>query len=192
MIAWAGLASAQSKEFLAHVTTKAKDTPGKVGLVAILEQEANIAAQHAGYAIADKKSASVKSHIPHVQNAIDPSIVKSGPGKGFGVLRAAREIMAEMTNAAKASDASEDLRMHSVHIITCAKNIAAWANEIEGKSAKLLLSFSDKEVLGGGQEVADLAKWIVNGRDADGDGKITWKDGEGGLAQMKQHLGFIK
>jgi hypothetical protein len=31
----------------------------------------------------------------------------------------------------------------------------------------------------------------LNGRDANGDGKISWQEGEGGIAQMKQHLGFV-
>ena len=37
-----------------------------------------------------------------------------------------------------------------------------------------------------------LTDAIVNGVDADGDGRVGWQEGEGGLAQATQHLGLLK
>ena len=42
------------------------------------------------------------------------------------------------------------------------------------------------------EEVAKRTDWILNGNDANGDGNISWTEGEGGLAQIQQHLGFIE
>jgi len=36
-----------------------------------------------------------------------------------------------------------------------------------------------------------LAEELVSGRDANGDGTISWQEGEGGLDQVQQHMGFI-
>ena len=33
---------------------------------------------------------------------------------------------------------------------------------------------------------------MLDGMDADGDGEITWQEGEGGLAQAAQHMQFMK
>ena len=192
-ILWAGAAFAQAQDHLKHITDSWKDTPGSVGLLAILEQEAQTAASHAKYALGDKKDVSTaKTHIPHVQNAIDPSIVTKGPGKGYGALKAAQGIAQHMGFAANAPDASDGLKMHSVHVITSATNVVDWCNQIMAKSAKVFLPGMDKDAMQATAEIADMTQWILNGHDANGDGKISWEKGEGGIAQLKQHLGFIK
>jgi uncharacterized protein (DUF305 family) len=197
---WAGLflaltggAAAQSHDHLGHIKDSWNDTPGKVGLLTILEQEAQVAAQHAQYAASKKEDIkNVRMHVPHVQNAIDPSVVKSGPGKGYGVLKAAQGVAAHMEFAAKAADATDGLKTHSVHIITSAKNVVRWANEIMTKNGYILGGAADSASAHYAGEIAQMTQWILNGHDANGDGKISWEEGEGGIAQIKQHLGFIQ
>ena len=197
--AWAGLffamaggAAAQNNMHLGHITESWGDTPGKVGLITILEEEAQIAATHAKLAISNKEDLkNVRMHIAHVENAVDPSVVKSGPGKGYGVIKAAQGIATHMGFAAGA-DAGDSLKMHSVHVIQCAKNVERWANEIMTKSGYIKGGASDVASQFYADEVADMTGWILNGRDANGDGKISWEEGEGGLAQMKAHLGYIQ
>ena len=60
----AATAWGQAMAHLGHVNDMWKDTPGQVGLVTILEQEANIAATHAGYANPCDAGA-MKTHIGH-------------------------------------------------------------------------------------------------------------------------------
>jgi hypothetical protein len=182
---WAGLmlfvaggAFAQSHDHMGHIMDSFGDTPGKVGLLAILEQEAKTAADHAGYG-----KSNPSAHMPHVRNALDPKTEPNGPGKGYGVIRAAETLIAHMDMARKAPDASDSLKMHSEHVITSAKNVAGWAKQAMEKSKDTSAKSMD--------EIAQLTQWILNGRDANGDGKISWQEGEGGIAQMKQHLGFV-
>ena len=37
----------------------------------------------------------------------------------------------------------------------------------------------------------NLCEDLLNGYDADGDGKVSWMKGEGGLAQARAHMGFM-
>jgi hypothetical protein len=32
---------------------------------------------------------------------------------------------------------------------------------------------------------------LISGEDADGDGQVSWREGEGGLEQAEQHMGFL-
>jgi hypothetical protein len=177
-VLFAGSASAQAMAHLGHVMESWNDTPGKVGLITILEQEAKIANQHANYG-----KSNPATHMPHVRHALDASSESGGPGKGYGVLKAAMGVAAHMKFAAESPDATDSIKAHSVHIITSANNVVAWAKEAMGMSKDTSSASMSK--------VEEITGWILNGRDADGDGKISWEEGEGGLAQMKQHLGFI-
>ena len=41
-------------------------------------------------------------------------------------------------------------------------------------------------------ELTGLTDAILNGVDADGNGRVGWQEGEGGLAQAATHMGLIK
>ena len=41
-------------------------------------------------------------------------------------------------------------------------------------------------------ELTALTDAILNGVDADGDGRVGWQEGEGGLAQATTHMGLLK
>jgi hypothetical protein len=179
MLFLAGGVLAQSHDHMGHLNDSFADTPGKVGLVTILEQEAKVAADHAGYG-----KSNPSAHMPHVRNALDPKAEPNGPGKGYGVIRAAEAVIAHMDMARKAADASDGLKTHSEHVITSAKNVVMWAKQAMEKSKDTSAKSMD--------EIVQLTQWILNGRDANGDGKISWQEGEGGIAQLKQHLGFIE
>lgn len=189
----AGTAWGQAKTHLDHVRKSWQDTPGQVGLVTILEQEAKTALQHAQFATKDRNDfANIKMHTPHFRHAVKPEEVPNGPGKGYGVVKAARGVIAHMNFAMDASDASDSLKLHGQHVIQCAENIARWAEEVNTKGSFITGGASAVASAYYADESKELLGWILNGRDADGDGNITWQEGEGGLAQLKQHLGFIQ
>ncbi|MGH6943296.1 MAG: hypothetical protein ACREH6_03625, partial [Geminicoccaceae bacterium] len=75
---------------MGHVLTSWKDTPEQKGFLPTAQAEAELAAQHAGFAASRPDDlAWMKMHIGHVMNAIDPSVEPAGPGLGYGVKRAA-------------------------------------------------------------------------------------------------------
>ena len=189
--------AAEPKEYqlhLGHILDSWEDTPGKVGLVTILEQELDVAAQHAGFAVKDLEDlANIQLHTHHVRHALDPSTEKGGgPGKGYGIIKAAKGVIQHMELARDAADATDGAKAHSVHVIASASNIVFWAGKILDKSAQIIGGASPVSSAFFAEENVELLDWIRNGHDADGDGTITWQDGEGGLAQIKQHLSLIE
>ena len=178
---------------LDHIEQSWHETPGAVGLLAILAEEAEIARAHAGYAITDVEDYdNIRLHIPHVRHAISSNTEPKGPGKGFGVERAAQGVADHMDYARNALDATDSVKHHAEHIIASAQNIVAWSDKIIRMSDQIMGGAAPVWVSYYAEEVAKRTDWILNGNDANGDGKISWTEGEGGLAQIQQHLGFIE
>ena len=193
-----GKAGPGSIAHVKHVTDGWKDTPGKVGLGVIMEEEARIAEKHAGFAAKKPNDlAWMKTHIRHVRHAIDASTESSGPGKGYGVIRAARGVVKHINFAAGNSDASGNVKLHATHVATSAQNVVRWSNRVILLTENMLSAKAGKK-----KDMKAAKKWvkaiheatkqILNGFDANHDGKISWKYAEGGIAQSKKHAGFIK
>ena len=72
----------------------------------------------------------MKLHAGHVINAVDPSVVASGPGLGYGVKRAALGVAAHIDLAAKTPGASPNIVTHAGHIGTSARNTVQRADAI--------------------------------------------------------------
>ena len=79
------IAAQASHAHMGHVADSWGDAPDEAGLLPTASAEAEIAALHAGLAARASGLGSMKAHIGHVLNAIDPSVEPSGPGKGYGV-----------------------------------------------------------------------------------------------------------
>ena len=180
---------------LGHILTSWNDTPGEVGLVTILQKEATIAREHAEYAVTDLDDlANIQLHTRHVRHAVDPVAERSGvgPGMGYGIARAAVGVIRHMEFARDAADASASARLHAEHVITSARNIQFWAGKILDKAGQVTGGASPVASAFYAEEIVERIDWILNGRDADSDGTITWEDGEGGLTQVMEHLSYIE
>jgi len=180
---------------IGHILTSWQDTPGEVGLATILEEEAMIAKQHAEFAAADLEDLpNIQLHTRHVRHAVDPTAERSGegPGRGYGIIKAAAGIVQHMELSRDAADASESAKIHSEHIIASARNIQAWAGEVVDRAGQVIGGASPVSSAFYAEENIEQIGWILNGRDADGDGDVSWTEGEGGLAQVKAHLSFIE
>ncbi len=180
---------------IGHILTSWQDTPGGVGLAQILEEEAMIAKQHAGYAVTDLEDLpNIQLHTRHVRHAVDPTAERSGegPGRGYGIVKAAAGIVQHMELSRDAADASESAKIHSEHVLASARNIQFWAGKILAKAGQVVGGASPVSSAFYAEEIVEHVDWILNGRDADGDGNVSWTDGEGGLAQVKAHLSFIE
>ena len=185
-------AAKMSQVHMGHVTKSWKDTPGKKGFLPTALAEAKIAAQHAGFAA--KKTGDLgwmKTHTGHVMNAVDPSTVKKGPGKGYGVLKAAKGAAKHIGLAAKSKDASKNVKTHAVHVAASSNNTIARAMKIMSLGKKIMAAKSAAKAAPMVKQMAVLAARLTKGHDANGDGKITWQKGEGGLNAVKKHMALM-
>ena len=191
-VAGIAMAGNMSHVHVQHVNQSWNDTPQQKGLMETAIGEAEIAATHAG-ATAKKPDdlAWMKMHNKHVIHAIDPSKEPKGPGMGYGVIKASKGVSKHINLAAGREEASGHLKTHAVHVATSAENAAKRSDKILKLSSKLQKTNSAKKAAKLSKEIAALTQAVLNGKDANGDGKITWQAGEGGLLESQKHLGFI-
>ncbi|MGI9334837.1 MAG: c-type cytochrome [Gammaproteobacteria bacterium] len=195
LIADAAAAQDGYRQHLDNINVEWPNAPGGAGLLAILEQEADIARQHAGLAIEDTENLdNIQLHTRHVRHAVDPAKESSGqgPGKGFGVCPAARALVEHMTLARDAADAPQSVKTHAEHVLASAGNIVTWCGKVLDKAAQILGGASPVASAFFAEETVEHMRWITEGRDANEDGEVSWDAGEGGLAQVKQSLALIE
>jgi hypothetical protein len=78
---------------MGHVLTGWHDTPDRMGLLPTVQADAEVAAQHAGFAVSQPDDLDwMKLHVVHVLHAVDPGVEPEGPGLGYGVQRAAQGV----------------------------------------------------------------------------------------------------
>lgn len=177
---------------MGHVSGGWKDTPNGAGLLPTAIDEAQIAAQHAGFAASKPGDLSwMKLHTTHVMHAIDPASVAKGPGKGYGLVKAASGAAKHIDFAAGSKDASANVKAHSVHVATAAQNAVDWANEVMELARQVQGTSSADQAAPKVKRIAELTQQIINGLDANGDGQVTWVKGEGGLMQANKHMGVM-
>ncbi len=182
----------ESHRHMGHVTESWGDTPENVGLLTILEEEAKIAAQHAGLAAQDLSDlSSMQTHTRHVRHAIDAASESQGPGKGYGIVKAAQGVSRHISLASNAGDASDNVKRHAEHVKSSAENVAKWGQEVMQLSEQVLSASAADQAAPSVQQIQELTQHIVNGTDADGDGRVSWQAGEGGVAQAKQHMDLM-
>lgn len=186
--------SAQSAahRHIGHVGDMFNGTPDNVGLLAAAQAEAEVAAAHAGYAAGSEDLAGIQRHIVHVLHAVDPSTSERGPGKGYGLGRAASGCAGHIGMAGESDDASDAVKAHSNHVGTSCSNVAAWAESIAEKAAEVAAATDMAAAKALADEIAAMTDAILNGTDADGNGRVSWGEGEGGLAQAATHLRLMK
>lgn len=178
---------------IGHAADGFRGTPDGMGLLPTAVAEAEIAHQHATLAGRDPSSLEgMQRHMAHVINALDPSEVENGPGLGYGVLAAAEGAARHTELAASSDGASDGVKTHATHVATAARSAAAHAQA----AIEIAESIQDAEDAATAAdmlaELTALTDAILNGMDADGDGRIGWQEGEGGLAQATTHMGLIK
>jgi hypothetical protein len=177
---------------LGHVLVSFADTPGKVGLLAVAKEEATIAAQHAAFAARTPTNLeAMQRHAGHVLHAIDPSLEASGPGKGYGVKKAATGVAAHTELAAKAEGAPAGVRSHAEHVATAARTTVTRAEEIVQLAQKIRAAKTAEEAAALVAQMVSLCEQLATGTDLNADGRIGWNNGEGGLRQAEEHLKLL-
>jgi len=174
---------------IAHVLEAFGPTPGGQGLLAVAEAEAAVAAQHARLATNDDTNLEwMKTHARHVLHAVDPERIEQGPGLGFGVRAAAEGIAQHIGLAANSEGASDNIRIHVGHVSEAATAVAERAVRIAELAERVERASDYTAAADLVRQIRTLADQLVSGADGDGDGRISWAGGEGGLEQVRQHM----
>ena len=178
---------------MGHVLTGWQDTPDQMGLLPTAQAEAEVAAQHAGFAASRPDDLDwMKLHVAHVLHAVDPSIEAEGPGLGYGVHRATQGVAQHVGFAADSEDASDNVKLHATHVETSAGNVVGWSELIVDLGQQVQAASSAAEAAPLVVEIETLTQAMLAGTDANGDGTVSWEESEGGLAQAAQHMQFMQ
>ena len=175
-----------------HVTTSFNGTPGTQGLLPVAMAEARVVVQHAGLlAQSTGNLDAMKQHATHVLHALDPVADSRGPGAGYGLKKAVAGLLTHIELAAKADGAPATVTTHSAHIATSARNTAARTDQLIALIKQIQSTSSPADAAKFAAQLQALASQLIAGADANGDGRITWEAGEGGLQQVEQHVGLM-
>jgi hypothetical protein len=176
-----------------HVMDGFSGTPNGQGLLPTAQAEAAIAAQHAGFAARDPENlAAMKQHAAHVLHALDPSRIAQGPGLGYGVKRAAEGVAAHIGLAGSSDGASANVGTHAQHVAASARTVVARADEAIEVAVRIEAAATAAEAAPLVAQLHALTTRIVEGHDANGDGRVTWEEGEGGLQHVEQHMNLLR
>jgi hypothetical protein len=190
--ALAALQDGPVKTHLGHVVSGFGDTPGGQGLLPVAMAEARVAAQHAGLASRSPANlAAMKTHMGHILHAIDPAEAPAGPGQGYGVKKAANAVAQHIELAMRAQGASAGVTQHAPHVATSARNTIKRADEIIALAKQVQMATDAAAAAMLVSQIASLAEQLVPGADTNGDGRITWQEGEGGLQHAEEHVNNI-
>ncbi|MFT6907493.1 MAG: hypothetical protein ACJAS1_004176 [Oleiphilaceae bacterium] len=182
----------EAQAHIGHVMNSWNDTPSEQGLLPTAMKEASIAAAHADYAAkATDNLDEMKLHASHVRHSIDTALEAGGPGIGYGLLKAADGASGHITFASKSSDASEAVKTHTVHVVSSLNNAIARSRLVLVEAQAIYDATTASEAAPHAVKMAELTQASIVGVDANGDGKISWHEGEGGLNTADQHMAFI-
>ena len=192
----ASMAAAQQNQahlHMGHVLTAWNDAPDGRGLLPTARAEAEVVLQHAGFAAQKLDDLNwMKTHAGHILHAADPRSMGDGPGLGYGIFMAAKCVAAHIGFASEFEGATDNVKAHAVHVSASANNVVMWSQEIVKLAKGVRGAYSAGDAAPVVEQIQALALQILNGVDADGDGTISWADGEGGIAQAEQHMGFMR
>ena len=188
--------SGQENAIHGHIVQVAEafdSTPHGQGLLPTAVAEAEIAAEHARFAADDPTYLEgIKRHVGHVLHAIDPTLVLGGPGLGYGTRQAARDVVLHIELAAADEGASDNVRTHARHVLSTMGNVVQHADAIVALAQEIEAAMSVATAAALLEQLTAQCDALLSGRDADGDGRIGWQAGEGGLRQATQHMTLMR
>jgi hypothetical protein len=178
---------------ISHVGDAFRGTPDGMGLLPTAMAEAQVVVQHTGFAARDLTDLdAMKRHVGHVLNALDPAEVENGPGLGYGVLPAINGAVRHIELAAASEGVSDGVKAHSGHVATSGKNTAERAERAVALAKGIMEATSAADAAPMMEDLLGLADQLLNGLDANEDGRVGWQTGEGGIEQAQTHLTLMK
>jgi hypothetical protein len=174
---------------IGHVVNSFPGTPNSQGLLPVAMGEARVAQQHAQLAARQPANLEyMKTHAGHVLNALDPTVMATGPGLGYGLRRAATAVAEHIQLAASAETATPAHKLHAPHVAICAQNTVKRADDLIALGQRVLAATTAAEAASLVTQMASLADQLIAGADANSDGRISVDAGEGGLQLADDHV----
>jgi hypothetical protein len=187
-----------------HLLVSFPDTPGKIGLlVGLIDQAQKLssasqllqsvagsgntaAIQCAAQSIIDIAEGTQGSHYQPLAGQCAPQNITE-VGDGYGLLGTGGYIAngeAHASLAATQSDTTASIRVHAGHVAICLENMKGWITNIDQVALALLNNPTDTAKV---QEIVTLANHDLNGVDLNGDESIDPVPGEGGAVTAYLH-----
>lgn len=172
-----------------HAMTAWRDTPEEQGLFIIAEKEATIAQEHAQYAVENSHDLKlIKIHTIHVQHAMDPALANTGPGLGYGFIKAINSSNDHISFAADSKDASDNVKATAQMWSNNMTVITERNQLIVTLSKAILKTDSHEEAIVLAEEIQLLTQQNLNGYDSDGDGTIGNVKEDYGVKQLREDI----
>jgi plastocyanin len=102
------------------------------------------------------------------------------PGDGFGILRYADAVAAQAVAAASAPGATENVRVHAAELQVLAGNLREWGTQVVDLVIKAHQGTTPAEQQSHASAAFDLTRAMLDGVDANANGRIEALPGEGG------------
>lgn len=186
---WRGQAMAH----VGHVADEFNGTPEGRGLLPTARAEAEIVVRHAELAARDTMNLeSMQTHAGHVLHAVDPGLMPQGPGLGYGLKRAAEASEVHMSFIEELDGAPWAVDTYAGHVEDSCENTADRADEIIEAAQEIRLADDVSDAQPHVRELLELTDALINGVDANNDGGVGARRGEGGLVQAEQNLATLR
>ncbi|MFD2204304.1 hypothetical protein [Kiloniella antarctica] len=177
---------------IGHIMAHWNDTPDEQGLLPIALAEAEVAKTHAGYAASNLDDlSSMQLHAHHVLHALDSSLEPNGPGRGYGLHKAAQGVATHAELASETDGATDVIRVSGIMVSSVGRNTAKRTKHAIDL-AKLILKAKDAASAADQvQELKLLTEAFFIGEDLNKDGRIVWYHHEGGLNIAAEQMAII-
>lgn len=181
-----------SNPHVGHVMNSFPGAPNAQGLLPLTLAEARVVIQHAGLGARNTGSLdAMKTHAAHVLHALEPAEGSTGPGAGYGLKKAATALAAHIELAAKTAGATQTVITHAAHVAAAARNTAQRADQIAALAREIQAATTAEAAIAAYTKLNTVVAQLMPGFDANGDGRIGWDTGEGGLAHVEEHLRLL-
>jgi hypothetical protein len=177
----------KSHAHVGHSFTAWRDTPEGQGLFVVAEREITIALQQSKAISQAASTTAARNDLPGVIHALDPEQQATGPGLGYGGIRALTGAANHLEFASKSSDASRNI-IEGAEVFVKQAAVVIENLKLAIDVATLAQTSGDAELLGLTEEIEAILNRSLNGVDADGDGSIGNTAEEVGLKQMRQQV----
>jgi len=181
----------QALAHLAHVAIEFGTFPAGPGFAARATTEMGVAVLHANFAAGDLSDLeAMQLHAGHVLDALDPVEDVDGPGLGYGLIRAAEDVVTHMELAASSPNASDNVRTHAQHVAMIARSVTSRAEAAAEVARQLQSATSIRRAAPLVAQLRLLIYRLAEGGDSNGDGQLSLED-EAGLQQLEAHVYLI-